>query len=230
MKPDVFVATPLHDGRVDFRYMAGMLSVVAKWGPQRVMMGGRSGSFLPKLRDLLTVDFLRSGAKYMLCVDSDQGWNVAHLEALMAHDVEAVSALNTRKELHNRTMPAVWSGQRGIVNEKTLIGAHYVGAGFLLLRRDTVLSMFDHYREALSYPADGEDMKNGAAVALWAPICHQGDVMYLGEDYSFCKRAKDIGISFWVDPTVQVEHVGSFVYKPDVEKCEAAWAAKKEEA
>jgi hypothetical protein len=79
--------------------MVGMLSVVAKWGPQRVMIGLRPGSDLPMLRDLLTADFLRSGAKYMLCVDSDQGWNVAHLEALMAHDVEAVSALNTKKEI-----------------------------------------------------------------------------------------------------------------------------------
>ncbi len=228
MKPDVYVATPLHDERVDFRYMVGMLSVVAKWGPARVAMGGRTGSFLPKLRDLLTVDFLRSGAKYMLCVDSDQGWNVSHLEALMSYDVEAISALVSRKEINNRVMPAEWSGERGIVEtsegKKTLIGAHYVGAGFLLLRRDAVLRMFEHYREALAYPADGKDIKNGAAVALWSPLCHQSDVDYLGEDYSFCKRFTDIGGKFWVDPSVQVEHVGKFIYTPDMEKCQALWA------
>jgi hypothetical protein len=225
MKPDVYVATPLHDDRVDFRYMAGMLSVVAKWGPARVAMGGRSGSFLPKLRDLLTVDFLRSGAKFMLCVDSDQGWNVNHLEALMAYDVDAISALVSRKEIHNRVMPAEWSGERGVVDGgKTLIGAHYVGAGFLLLRRNAVLNMFEHYRETLAYSADGKDIKNGMVVVLWAPMCHESGVIYLGEDFSFCKRFTDIGGKFWVDPSVQVEHVGKFVYTPDLEKCQALWA------
>ncbi len=208
--------------------MVGVLSVVAKWGPQRVMLGLRPGSDLPMLRDLLTHDFLRSGAKYMLAVDSDQGWSVSHLEALMSHDVEAVSALNTKKDLENQTMPAVWSGQRGTVNEKALIGAHYVGAGFLLLRRDMVLKMFESYKESLSYPVDGSDIKNGAAVALWHPICHEGPITRLSEDYSFCKRATDLGFSFWVDPAVRVEHVGLHVFRPDLEKCAVAWAEKKD--
>jgi hypothetical protein len=229
MKPDVFIATPLLDNRVHFRYLVGVLSVVAKWGPARVMLGCRSGSDLPMLRDLLTTDFLRSGAKYMLCVDSDQGWTVKQLESLMAHDVEAVSALNTKKDIANRIMPAIWSGEKGLVNEKTLIGAHYVGAGFLLLRRDMVLGMFEKYRD-LAYPVDGVDIKNGAAVALWHPICHEGDVIRLSEDYSFCKRWKDMGGRFWVDPEVIVEHVGEFVYTPDVAKCEAAWAPASKES
>ena len=82
MSLDLLITTPLYDGRMHHACVAGCMQTLAKYGAGKVSLVARQGSFLPRLRDLLTKDFLDSGAEFMLCVDSDIGWRVAHLDAL----------------------------------------------------------------------------------------------------------------------------------------------------
>ena len=43
----------------------------------------------------------------------------------------------------------------------------------------------------------------------------EGEIRNLSEDYSFCKRATDLGFKVWVDGTTKLGHAGRYVYTQD---------------
>jgi len=209
----LFICTPLHDNRIDYRCMVGYMQTLSKYGPNEVGAGARSGSFLPHLRDILTADFLNSKADYMLCVDSDVAWTVKHLDTLLSHEREFVSGLYARKQPktgnEERDYAVAWDGDENSARGP-LRKALSVGAGFMLMRRDAVEEMTKAYPD-LAYPGDGIDMKNGAIVGLWSPVSITGKKCS-SEDASFCYRWRVLNKTIWVDTRVKLGHVGDYVY------------------
>ncbi len=213
---DLFLTTPLHDGKVRYEYVAGVVQTLAMFGPQRFDMASRIGSTLPRLRDLLTTDFLVSGARYLLCVDSDVGFSGKDVQSLIASDrgLAEPAIVAGAYAIKSFTYPGVAATFN---NERCgkLRGATYVGAGFLLMRREVVERMIAHYAD-LTYPADGASSKDKTTVGLWTPFCYYKDApdknTYLFEDYSFCKRWTDTGGKIWIDPDVKLQHMGDAAY------------------
>lgn len=216
MKRSFFVATPLYDGNLQHGCVAGMLQTLAKYGQERVTFAARQGSFLPRLRDMLTADFLKSPAEFMLCVDSDIAWTVAHLDALASQleeltlDREMVAGLYPRKSLRDtRPTAALLDETREGTRGFTLQAAACVGAGFLLVHRSGIARMVEKYAD-LAYD-------DGQVTGVWSPFCavktSDGRAMYLGEDYSFCQRWREMGGKIWAVPSVKLGHVGSMLYQ-----------------
>ncbi len=218
MTLDVLIAIPTHDGCIHRAAVGGIYSSVAKLGSEKVGLVVRQMSFLPRLRDLLTIDFLQSQAKYMLCLDADIGWTVKHLEKLLAFskelvaDREFVAGAYARKNLGDPRPICAFNED---VMQNGLRGAHFVGAGFMLLPRAGLLRMVEHYKD-LAYPGDAVDAKNGVAFGLWSPFCSVRDAdgipRYLGEDYSFCERWRQMGGKIWVDESIGLGHFGEGMY------------------
>lgn len=217
MSLEVLVTMPLYDNKMHQSCVVGLLSSLAKYGPGKFSVVARCGSFLPRLRDLLTVDFVQSKAEYMLCVDSDIGWSVRELDTLLASakelvsDREFVAGAYSRKMLGNPGPICAFNGEeRG-----RLKGAAFVGAGFMMVHRSGILRMIEAYKD-LAYPGDAIDPKNGVAFGLWTPFCTvrdaEGNPRYLGEDYSFCERWRQMGGKIWVDPSVSLKHIGEATY------------------
>jgi hypothetical protein len=216
MALDLFVSTPLYDGKLHYATVAGWLQTLARMGSDKVGFAARPGSFLPRLRDLLTADFLNSGARYWLAVDADIGFSYDDVAKLvdaanvLVADREFVCGAYARKQVDGRPVCAYNGAEQGILK-----GADFVGAGFLLLPRAGILRMVEQYKD-LAYPGDAIDPKNGVAVGLWSPFCAVRDAngapRYLGEDYSFSERWRQMGGKIWVHPGVKLRHYGESVY------------------
>ena len=43
-------------------------------------------------------------------------------------------------------------------------------------------------------------------------IFEHGEYRYLGEDYSFCWRCKQVGVQVWLDTSFRVYHLGDYAY------------------
>ena len=209
MSTKVLIVTPLYDGKVHWLYLAGLMQSYSKYG-NRLQATARMGSFLPKLRDLLTADFINSGAEFMACIDADIGWTEKDLTTLLNHDKDFVSGVYPKKELgRNDTMIRYTDETEG-----ELKGAYHVGGGFLVIKREAVLKMIEVFAETLTYGGDGSDV-GGNVCGLWTPFCGMpSSKNYLAEDYSFCARYRMIaGSKIWVDPTVRLSHIGEHVYR-----------------
>ena len=38
---------------------------------------------------------------------------------------------------------------------------------------------------------------------------------YIGEDFLFCDRAREVGLDIWLDPTIKLGHMGIHEFKSD---------------
>jgi hypothetical protein len=199
----LFIATPLHDGKVSHLYMAGALRAMVAFA-DRVRFDVQLGSFLPRNRDILTARFIESGCSHMLCIDSDLQWTPEHVQALLDTGKPFVSGIYCKKQ-PDRKLPMKLNGKR----DGDLYGCDYVPGGFILLARHVVVAMSDHYR-ALAYQTP-----HGRVVALWAPLFERG-FSYASEDVSFCRRWTRMGGDIWAHPGVVLGHVGELTYLPDM--------------
>jgi hypothetical protein len=198
-QPLIFLATPLHDGRVHHAYMEGVLQVAGAF-PEQLIISKVTGTNLPVSRDILTATFLRSPATHLLCVDSDIGWSGADLQHLLQAGKDFVSGNYARKH-PDRALVAPLRKER----EGDLAEAQYAAAGFLLLTRSCVEQM------VAAHPELRYETPKGEAWALWSPIF---DILPYGEDVSFSMRWRALGGKVWVHSLVTLRHYGDSLFMP----------------
>lgn len=108
--------------------------------------------------------------------------------------------------------------ERMIIDDDGLMRVKDAGTGFMMIKRDTIMKMVEHYPE-LKYE---NDMQNMAPEV--AKHCHSlFDTMhcpetnrYLSEDYTFCRRWQQMGGHIWIDPRIQLNHWGNYLFKGNV--------------
>lgn len=127
---------------------------------------------------------------YVLWIDSDQVFEPECFEMLINADKDVVAApIKTLPHGHFNCgfINAEKTGFQKITEfvENDLLEVDYVGFGFILFKRGVFEKLQFPYFKAVKFGAiPGE----------------------LGEDFSFCLRAKEAGIKFYVDPKCRVLH------------------------
>ena len=90
----------------------------------------------------------------------------------------------------------------------------YVATGFMLVKREVVEKMVEHYREELKFFYQGAE----GAVHLFQPIIDkENNDLFLTEDYAFCKRARDIGFRCYMSKRFELPHTGVFEFSAEAE-------------
>ncbi len=210
--PVLFVATPLHDGRVHLPWVTGVLSLHAAF-PGRYLIETLTSSFLPQSRDTLAMRFLDSPATHLLFVDSDIGWDAGCAQRLLAAGKDVVSGGYCRKGAE-RKVPVTLNGKRA----GELYGATKVPGGFLLIARAVIERLVGANRR-MQYVRDGL-----LSCALFMPSFEGGQ--YSTEDAAFCRRWLAIGGEIWVHPGVVLSHHGDSAFVPETRDGVAALEGK----
>lgn len=93
------------------------------------------------------------------------------------------------------------------------------GTGFMLIPRQ----VFERYAAAypeLSYRPDHARTENFDGSrnihAYFDCIIDPTTQRYLSEDYFFCQKAREAGMSVWMCPWMKINHVGSYVFRGDM--------------
>jgi hypothetical protein len=200
----------VHGGTVRAEFMASVLSSVS--GPEATgLIGGitdmSAGPMVSLARNMLMSRFLDTGLEWLWCVDTDIMFSPGTLPALLSvadPDERPLMSALYHISLGSNPVPAMFlannSGGRLVFSpiaewdDGDIIQADGVGAGCLLIHRDSLLKM----------RKDHDDQSQ-----WWREIL-AGD-QYVGEDLSFCIRAGASGIPVHVDTAVQVGHVKAVV-------------------
>ena len=100
-----------------------------------------------------------------------------------------------------------------------LIPLHDAGTGFMMIKREAIMKLIDAYPE-IKYNNDvqmnGVDLKDNF-YALFDTMIDPKDRRYLSEDYTFCRRWQGIGGDIWLDPSISLNHYGSFCFQGNPE-------------
>lgn len=181
---------------------------------------------------------------HMLMIDTDLGFHPAHVLRLLElcdDEHPIVAGMAPLKTIDWAAVGAAarggapdddlrWVGSRNVVNPvdhydyadnaSALVPVKYAGTGMMMITRNALEKFRAAYPE-LSYTPD---YRVGAAEFDNAPhkvtaffdtmICPDEN-RYLSEDYTFCKRARAIGLETHVCRDVLVEHIGKYTYAPN---------------
>lgn len=205
----------------------------------RYMMGE---SLVQRARNYLVADFLDTGHEYFMFIDADiefEPKTVIHMMHMMENDkrfdvlagvypkktiawekIAAACNMGVADEnpeyLGNFTGDYVFNPLEGStikLNEPSKVKE--TGTGFMMIRRETFLKFQEKFPE-YSYRPDHIRSENfdGSKEITAFFHCEIDPVSrrYLSEDYWFCHKVIEAGMSVWIAPWIPLKHHGLFVY------------------
>jgi hypothetical protein len=199
-------------------------------------------SLVTRARNVLVAYFLQSNYTRLLFIDADIEFQVEDVLKLIAHNKEVCvgaypkkgvnwqrikDSINSKQgqDISDRDIAAAGSDyainfkfvnrdSKQIAIENGVIKLHDGATGFMMIKREAIDKMIAAYPELkynndLNTPPDLQDF----FYAFFDTMIDPKDRRYLSEDYTFSRRWQDIGGDIWLDPTISLNHFGSFNFQ-----------------
>jgi hypothetical protein len=199
-------------------------------------------SLVTRARNVLVAYFLQSNYSRLLFIDADIEFQVEDVLKLIAHNKEVCvgaypkkgvnwqrikDSINSKQgqDISDRDIAAAGSDyainfkfvnrdSKQIAIENGVIKLHDGATGFMMIKREAIDKMIAAYPELkynndLNTPPDLQDF----FYAFFDTMIDPKDRRYLSEDYTFSRRWQDIGGDIWLDPTISLNHFGSFNFQ-----------------
>jgi len=208
----IFIASPAFDGKVHIQYAVALAQTALVCAANNISMEYKitpSGSLLCAERNRLVQDFLESNCTHMLCVDSDLGWPAQCIIAMLSKDLPFIAGVYPARIGNGMDKSFLFrpvykeDGTLVVNQEKGVIKMEYIPAGFMLLKREVFEKMIETHSHTKFVP---KDQKSPSGYALFNTEIWDGE--FWGEDFVFCRRAREAGFDIWVDPLIQFDHSG----------------------
>ena len=184
----------IHDDHMDAQFVRSLAWLLSDRREQiagTIFVAGGAGR-LDNARNEVARSFRTTTCDYLLTLDTDMVFRTEDFDKLLAHDESIVSGAYFVNEKPPRAAFARTEGLsiKSVTDweDGELIEVDWCGAGFMLIHREVLEKLGDEpYRQDIVAPS-------GALV---------------GEDYSFCHRAREAGFPVKVDTDIFVGHVKS---------------------
>jgi len=233
------VGTPCYGRQVTDLYAASILKLLLACQQRdirfAVQMSG-SDALITRARQNIVGNFLANQeATHLLFIDSDIGFEPDQAFRLLDFGAPVSAAIYPLKKLDWRKVASSAAGFRSPLESASLtytVGfregrpdvqrdgfarVQFAATGFMLLQRDALISMIEHYPE-LRYkydhrPGDTQAESPWRSALFNCMIDETG--AYLSEDYSFCRRWTEMGGEIWIDLKSKLVHVGTMEFRGD---------------
>lgn len=198
-------------------------------------------SLVTRARNVLVAYFLHSNFTRLMFIDADIEYQVEDVIKLIAHDKDVAvgaypkkgvnwqrireSVRNTNDSLDDKKIAAFGSDyainfkflnreQKQIAIENGLVRLHDGATGFMMIKRSVLDKMIEAYPD-LKYNNDLNTPPelNPHFYAFFDTMIDPKDKRYLSEDYCFSRRWQEIGGEIWLDPSISLNHYGSFNFQ-----------------
>ena len=212
------MALPAYDFKVSLK-LAVSLARLAQAAPQHgidIQIGSVCGcSVVSRARNLLAKDFLESKCTDLIFIDSDINFDSEDVFRLMAWTSEpkkGIVAGVPRVRGEERVYIALLDYDENnelTMNGMGLVRAKRVATAFMMVRRDVFETLVEAHPEWTYYDKKTDRM----LPALFDfKLTEEG---YMGEDFLFCDRSREVGFEVWIDPTIKLGHMGVQEYLGD---------------
>jgi hypothetical protein len=170
--------------------------------PHEFHLNLRKGTYVQEMRNDCVKEARSVNADYLFFIDSDMIFPGDGLNRLLAHNKDIIGGMYNMKQLPLVTTIKLCNdkGERLFLKPEDIpstldipkdriFKVYGIPTGFLLIKLSAI--------EDLENPFDFDRDENG---------------LIIGEDINFCIKCKEIGLDIWCDPTIQIGHIGSYVY------------------
>ena len=198
-------------------------------------------SLVTRARNVLVAYFLQSEFTRLMFIDADIEFQVEDVIKLIAHNKDVAVGAYPKKGVNwqriresvrqkdtaydDKQIASFGSDyainfkfinreQKQIAIENGLIRLHDGATGFMMIKREVIDKMIAAYPD-LKYNNDLNTPPelNPHFYAFFDTMIDPKDKRYLSEDYTFSRRWQDIGGEIWLDPSISLNHYGSFNFQ-----------------
>lgn len=237
----ICVATPTNNAMVNLSFMNSCVALAFECARRSIaaqFINTPFASVLPAARNLLADQFLkRTGASHLLFIDSDMGFDAAEVCSLFDHaHLDVVAAMCTSKSLnwanvarvareHPDLPPAelaeiagTFDGMVSLPSGNTFAVAREpvevvnIGTGVMMISRDIL------GRLAASPTVPRHIFTGTEPLPAFFDNGVTDENRYVGEDFIFCRRVREIGGKVWGCPWLRITHSGMFDFVGNLPK------------
>jgi hypothetical protein len=209
----VMIATPAYSGKVDITYaisLANTMHLLNLHQIEAYPLITASGSLLVAERNRIVQAFWESDCTHILCIDADLGWPAQAVLAMLDTKKEFVAGVYpARGRAHEFIFRPVKNEQGAIVQDEThkhLLKMDYIPAGFMLIAKSAIMKMREKHPDLYYEPKDKRNNPE-PGYCFFNTEVWEGE--FWGEDFVFCRKAREAGVEIWVDPLIQFDHAGT---------------------
>lgn len=150
-------------------------------------------------------------ATHLMFIDADVGFETLDVYKLVAADKDVIGGIYPKK---NYPVQYVINPLPGEVQQESGIQeVHDIGTGFLLIKRHVIEKMFERYVQLKYKNTLNLDSKFEPFMYALFDTWLLPDGNYLSEDYTFCKRWKDMGGKIFAHNDVRLGHSGYHTFR-----------------
>jgi len=167
-----------------------------------------------RARNSCAAKFLSGDCTHLMFVDADIQFNPQDIVKLINHDKDIVGGIYPQKTLPPKMVVNTLNNGK---QQGDLIEVGTLGTGFMMIKR----SVFEKMIEEGATPyvdAIGLSPEENANQYDFFQCTIDSKGRYLTEDWSFCRRWRQLGGKIWADKTIGLTHVGYFRFPPDLEQ------------
>ena len=167
-----------------------------------------------RARNSCAAKFLSGDATHLMFVDADIQFRAEDIVRLIAHDKDIVGGIYPQKTLPPKmVVNTLKDGKR----EGDLVEVGTLGTGFMLIKRTVFEQMIAEGAQKYTDSIGLSSVENDHQYDFFnCTIDTQG--RYLTEDWSFCRRWRELGGQIWADTKVALAHVGYYRFQPAMEQ------------
>jgi hypothetical protein len=224
----IFIATPMYGGNCTIQYMNSILRLQIELATNKYVMSfsaTQNESLITRARNILSDAFLKSDSDYLLFIDADHGFNPKDVIKMIDSNKDIICAIPPKKEINWKTVgealdnnlknPELYTGSFVIgMKEKTRVSSQepfeilHGGTGMMLIKRSVLEKMKD---DLPTYSSDNFINIEARMVTEFFKTEIEDGIL-LSEDYSFCKKWREMGGKVYAAPWVYITHVGPYEF------------------
>ena len=201
-----FLAVPAYEG-ITAPFVTSLHSSLVNL-PHRLDLEVFSGNcHIDDSRNRLVRDFLESDCDELIFIDGDVTWLDCDLKKLIEHDRDIVAGIYPLKNDDEDYPVAPLPGERWAESDGCVEVAG-VPTGFLKIRRRVFEKLYDTVPQHRS--------REDGYGRMLIPVLFERTLKGLsrrGGDYEFCRKAREAGFRVYVDPSMQLGHIGQKLWQ-----------------
>lgn len=184
----LFICSPSYSGAYCHQYVESLVATVKDCGQHQIPTAYKSlhgVHWIDIARDILAHVFLHSDCTHMLQIDDDLGWSADAPRRMLSRGADVIAGIYPIKD--DSGIFPIAGGLPG---------------GFLMVRREVIERMSEGKKYRASCLQFGEQRVASLFTRQFT------DDSYVGEDFAFCRRARDAGFSLSAETDIDFVHVG----------------------
>jgi len=230
--PSVFLSTPCYGGLCLEGYAESLIRLqrtCAENGIEIVLDTTENESLVQRARNLSIARFLLENKQdFFMFIDADIHFDPTSVVRLIksGHDI-AVAAYPKKAVMWEQTEDAIKKGDTrdpSRMSSSLVLNFKYQNTplvngfaevldgptGFMVIKRDVIQRMYDHYRPTLACVNDHQNRGTLTDyVAIFDCMIDPESKRYLSEDYAFCRRWQQMGGKIYADCMTTLGHIGN---------------------